>query len=47
MLGGPQYAEGQLVYYTSPNYSGTATIAKVHLDNELVPYYTISFGDGS
>ncbi|GAX22343.1 Arf-GAP domain and FG repeats-containing protein 1 [Fistulifera solaris] len=36
-----KYKEGQRVYYKSSSYSGEAEIVKVHLDDELKPYYTI------
>ncbi|GAX10249.1 Arf-GAP domain and FG repeats-containing protein 1 [Fistulifera solaris] len=36
-----KYKEGQRVYYKSTSYSGEAKIVKVHLDDELKPYYTI------
>ncbi len=36
-----KYKEGQRVYYKSSSYSGEAEIVKLHLDDELKPYYTI------
>lgn len=36
-----KYNEGQKVYYKSSSYSGEAEILKVHLDDELKPFYTI------
>lgn len=36
-----KFIEGQKVYYRSSSYSGEAEIVKVHLDDELKPFYTI------
>lgn len=35
------YRTGQRVYYKSSSYSGPAEVVKVHLDDDLVPYYTV------
>jgi hypothetical protein len=35
------YAAGQKVYYKSASYAGAADVVSVHLDDDLVPYYTI------
>jgi hypothetical protein len=35
------YAAGQKVYYKSASYAGAAEVVSVHLDDDLVPYYTI------
>ena len=37
----PQYEAGQKVYYKSSSYNGPASIVKVHLDDDLEPFYTI------
>jgi hypothetical protein len=37
-----KYATGQKVYYKSSSYVGEAKILKVHLDDQLQPFYTIS-----
>lgn len=38
---GSKYVSGQKVYYKSASYSGVAKILKVHLDDDLEPFYTI------
>jgi len=44
---GTQYKEGQTVLYTnSQNLSSKATIQAIHYDNDLQPYYTITFLNG-
>jgi hypothetical protein len=39
--GDATYKTGQKVYYKSASYAGEAQVVKVHLDDDLVPYYTI------
>lgn len=42
-----KYTEGQLVFYKEVNGSTTeVTVLKVHLDDELIPFYTIKFASG-
>ena len=40
-----KYKAGQKVYYKSASYVGKAEIVKVHLDDELEPFYTIKVQD--
>lgn len=37
-----KYKTGQRVYYKSSSYVGMVNVVKVHLDDELEPFYTIS-----
>lgn len=37
-----KYKTGQKVYYKSSSYVGMAEIVKIHLDDELEPFYTIA-----
>ena len=42
----PKYKKGEAVCYTSNNKSCKASIVKVHLDDELEPFYTIHLESG-
>ncbi|GKY92794.1 hypothetical protein MPSEU_000249100 [Mayamaea pseudoterrestris] len=42
VAGASKYKSGQRVYYTSSSFVGMVTIVKVHVDDELEPFYTIA-----